>query len=183
VAELVLVRPIKGSGSQKVTGRSLDSQPEQQTRQAPPVVRALRILLGLALMVYVTPVNFQVPMRVAVGSLLLVLGLVGIYSLIHVVVSRRIVVFGRCFGAIVGATLLVALYVAGGPGSLMLGHGEGRLAAVTFFGVSLVIAGVRAFPGCELMAIPGLLFGKHSELACLIFSPLDSLERKLRSKQ
>ena len=42
---------------------------------------------------------------------------------------------------------------------------------------------VRAAPGCEVMAIPGLLFGKHTELACLIFSPLDRLERKLRSKR
>jgi len=42
---------------------------------------------------------------------------------------------------------------------------------------------VRAAPGCELMAIPGIFFGKHNELACLIFSPLDKLERKLRSKR
>jgi len=34
-----------------------------------------------------------------------------------------------------------------------------------------------------VMAIPGLLFGKHTELACHIFSPLDRLERKLRSKR
>jgi hypothetical protein len=78
--------------------------------------------------------------------------------------------------------LLVALYLAGGHGSLILGHGEGQLAAVTFLGISLVVAGVRATPGCELMAIPGLFFGKDTELVCLIFSPLDKLERKLRSK-
>jgi hypothetical protein len=43
-----------------------------------------------------------------------------------------------------------------------------------------VVAGVRAVPDCEVMAIPGVLFGKRTELACLIFSPLDKLERKLR---
>jgi hypothetical protein len=37
--------------------------------------------------------------------------------------------------------------------------------------------------GCELMAIPDVLLGKRIELACLIFSPLDRLERKLRSKR
>src|SRR5438445_184283 len=42
---------------------------------------------------------------------------------------------------------------------------------------------VGAAPGCELMAVPGVLFGKHTELACLIFSPLDRFERKLRSKR
>jgi len=68
-------------------------------------------------------------------------------------------------------------------GSLILGHGEGQLAAVTFLGISLVVADVRAVPGCELMAISGAFFGKDTELACLIFSPLDRLERKLRSKR
>src|SRR6266700_2176808 len=126
-------------------------------------------------MVYVTPVYFQVPVRVAVGSLLLMLGLIGIYSLIHIVVSRRIVAFGPFLGAIVANGLLVALYVAGASGLPILGHGKGQLAAVTFLGVSLVVAGVRAAPGCELMAIPGLLFGKHTELACLIFSPSTGL--------
>ena len=145
--------------------------------------RVLRILLGLALMIYVTPVYSQVPARVAVGSLLLMLGLIGIYSLIHIVVSRRIVAFGPVLGPIVANGLLVALCVAGASGLPILGHGKGQLAAVTFFGVSLLVAGVRAAPGCELMAIPGLLFGKHTELACLIFSPLDKLERKLPSKR
>ena len=167
-----------------MTKGSLDSQMLlQQPRQAPPVGRALRILLGLALMVYVTPVYFQVPVRVAVGSLLLMLGLIGLYCLIHIVVSRRIVPFGPGLGAVVAAALLVALYVAGASGSPIFGRGKGQLGAVTFLGISLVVAGVRAAPGCEVMAIPGLLFGKHTELACLIFSPLDRLERKLRSKR
>ena len=106
--------------------------------------RVLRVLLGIVLMLYVTPVYFQVPMRVAAGSLLLMLGLIGIYSLIHIFVSRRIVAFGSFLGAILANGLLVALYVAGASGLPILGHGKGQLAAVTFFGVSLVIAGRRA---------------------------------------
>ena len=70
--------------------------------------RVLRILLGLVQMVYVTPVYFQVPVRVTVGSLLLMLGLIGIYSLIHILVSRHIVAFGPLLGAIVVNALLVA---------------------------------------------------------------------------
>jgi hypothetical protein len=167
-----------------VTKSSLDSQALlQQPRQAPPVGRALRILLGLTLMVYVAPVYFEVPVRLTVRVVLLMLGLIGVYSLIHILVSRRIIAFGPCLGAVVAVGLLVALCVASAPGSPILGRGEGELAAVTFLGISLVVAGVRAAPGCELMAIPGLLFGKHTELACLIFSPLDRLERKLRSKR
>jgi len=130
-------------------------------------------------MAYVAPVYFRVPMRVIVGSLLLVLGLIGLYSLIHIVLTRRIVSIGPCFGAVVANGFLVAVYIAGAFGSPILGHGRGQLAAVTFFGISLIVAGVRAAPGCEVMAIPGLLFGKHTKLACVMFSPL---ERKLRGE-
>jgi hypothetical protein len=143
----------------------------------------LRILLGLVLIVYVAPVYFQIPARATVGSLLLMLGLIGVYSLIHFVVSRRIVLFGPYLGAVVPLGLLAALYVVGASGLPILGRGKGELAAVTFLGVSLIVAGVCAVPGCELMAIPSVFFRKHTELACLIFSPLDRLERKLRSKR
>ena len=179
-----VVPEIRLQSRTKVTTGSLDSQAlVQQPRKAPPMGRALRILLGLVVIVYTVPVYFQVPMRLAVGAWLLVLGLIGIYSLIHIVVSRRIAAFGPFLGAIVANGLLVVLYVTGASGLPILGHGKGQLAAVTFLGVSLVVAGVRAAAGCEVMAIPGLLFGKHTELACLIFSPLDRLERKLRSKR
>ncbi len=179
-----VVPEIRPQDYAKVTTGSLDSQPlVQQLRNAPPMGRALRIVLGLVLIVYTVPVYFHVPMRLAVRAWLLVLGLIGVYSLIHIVVSRRIVAFGPCLGAVVAMGLLLALYVAGASGSPIFGRGKGQLAAVTFLGVSLVVAGVRAAPGCELMAIPGVLFGKHTELACLIFSPLDKLERTLRSKR
>src|SRR5205814_3346623 len=133
-----------------------------------------------------TPVYFQVPARVAVRVLLLMLGLLGLlgaYSVIHILITRRIITFGPFLGAIVANGLLVVLYVTGASGLPILGHAKGQLAAVTFLGVSLVVAGVRAAPGCEVMAIPGVLFGKHTEPACLIFSPLDRFERKLRSKR
>lgn len=75
--------------------------PFEQPRQAPPVGRVLRILLGLVLMVYVAPVYFRVPARITMGSSLLVLGLIGVYILIHIFVSRRIGPFGPGFGAVV----------------------------------------------------------------------------------
>jgi hypothetical protein len=158
-----------------VTKDSLDSQ-------APPVGRALRIVVGVLLIVYVTPVYFRVPLRISVSVLLLMLGLIGVYSLMHIFISRRIIGFGPRLGALAAVGLLVALCVLSWPALAILGRGEGELAAVTFLGISLLIAGWRAGPGCELMAIPDLLFGKHTNMPCLIFSPLDWLERKLRRK-
>ena len=104
----------------------------QQARQAPPVGRALRILLGLALMVYVAPVYFQVPARVSVGSLLLIVGLIGIYTLLHITLSQQILPLGSGLGAIVANGLLVVLYFIGATGLPIVGGGKGALAAVTF---------------------------------------------------
>jgi hypothetical protein len=147
-----------------------------------PVGRALRILFGLALILYVAPVYFRIPVHVTIGSLLLVLGLIGVYCLINVLVLRRVVSLGPGLGAVVASGLLVALYFVGTSRLPIVGHGRGQLAVVTFLGLSLVFAGLRALPGCEVMAIPGLLFGKHAELPCLIFSPLDRLESKFQRK-
>jgi hypothetical protein len=120
---------------------------------------------------------------VAVRALLLILGLIGVYGVIHVVASRRIATIGPSLGAVVAVGPLVALYVAGASGASIVGRGAGELAAATFLAISLVFASVRADPGCEVMAIPGALFGRHTELACLVFSPLDRLERRWRSKR
>ena len=80
-------------------------------RQAPPVGRALRILFGVVVIVHVTPVYFQVPVGVAVGSLLLMLVLIGVYSLIQIGVSRQIV--GPRVAAVLAAGLLVRVVCCG----------------------------------------------------------------------
>jgi hypothetical protein len=151
----------------------------EKPRQAPPLGRVLRILLGLVLIAYVAPVYLHVSLRLVIGSLLLMIGLIAPYSIILIASSRRIM---PMLGAIAAQGLLIALFVAGGFGLPIVGGGKGQLAAVSFFGISLVVAGVGGLPGCELMAIPGVFFHGRAELACLIFSPLDKLEHKLRSK-
>ena len=40
------------------------------------------------------------------------------------------------------------------------------------------VVAVRADGGCEVMAIPSLIFGRYTHLACIVFSPIDWLERK-----
>jgi hypothetical protein len=150
----------------------------EPSRPAPPVGRVLRILLGLVLIAYVAPVYFRVPLRVVTGSLVLMLVVVGVYSLIFV--SLRLI--GSVIGSLLIHGLIVALYVAGISRLPIVGGGKGQLAVVTFLGISLVVAGVRALPGCELMAIPAFFFRMETDLACPIFSPFDKLERKLRRK-
>jgi hypothetical protein len=142
----------------------------------------LRGFFGILLIAYATPVYFRIPLRTSVSVVLLIFGLIGICSLIHIFISRRIVGFSPRLGAFMAVGLLVVLCVLSWPPVAILGRGEGELAAVTFLGISLLIAAWQAAPGCELMAVPDLFFGKNAEMPCLIFSPLDWLERKLRRK-
>jgi hypothetical protein len=161
-----------------------DSQDSaDQTRNAPPVGRALRTLVGLALLAYVAPIYLHINARVVLGTVLLMFGLLIVYSVLHALISRRLVALGSGPGALVGLGILVGLYVSGGFGRPFFGRGEGALAAVTFLGISLIVAGVRAQPGCEVMAIPGALFRQRTELACVFFSLTDWLERRWRSKR
>lgn len=55
------------------------------------------------------------------------------------------------------------------------------IAALGLAGLTFVVAGLRANPGCEITAIPNLFLPAERQLACWcpLFSPLDSLERRL----
>ena len=154
-----------------------------RNRTAPPIGRALRVVMGLVLLIYVAPVYRHLEVCIVLGTVLLMLGLLAVYGVLHVLISRRLLALGPGPGAIVGLGILVALYVGGGLGGPFLGHGEGALAAVTFLGISLLVAGIRAQPGCEVMAIPSALLRQRTELACLVFSPTDWLERRWRSRR
>jgi hypothetical protein len=140
-------------------------------------------LLGVVLIVYVTPVYLRLPSRIFFGSLLLMLALVAAYCAIHLAVGRGVAGLSPHFATALVHALLIALYIAGFSRAPVVGGGKGQLAAATFFGVSLVVAGIRGVAGCELMAIPDLFLRKDVELGCLIFSPLDGLERKLRNRR
>src|ERR1700747_2837177 len=106
----------------------------KQPNRAPPVGRSLRILLGVFLIIYVTPIYFRLPSRVFIGSLVLMLGLIAAYCVVHIVVSRRVGGFDLHLGPIFVNALLVALYVAGFFRIPVFGNGKGQLAAVTFLG-------------------------------------------------
>lgn len=142
--------------------------------------RALRLLLGLVFLAAVIPAYARVDALLVLRTAILVLGLLAAYELVHVVVSRSRLEMPSWLGATVALVPVVAVYLAGGPGGLLLGRGEGRLASVTFLALSLVVAAARGDPGCEVMSIPAVLFGAHSRLPCIVFSPIDRVERRLR---
>ena len=52
-------------------------------------------------------------------------------------------------------------------------------AALIFYGSSMLLAAVRGYRGCELLAVPNWLLGRDDQIGCVVFSPVDHLERRL----
>ncbi len=48
-----------------------------------------------------------------------------------------------------------------------------------FLGFSLLIAAVRGYAGCEVMAISNWLSGRNDQVGCVLFSSLDAIEKKI----
>ncbi|MFQ5473221.1 MAG: hypothetical protein ACE5FA_10095 [Dehalococcoidia bacterium] len=54
-----------------------------------------------------------------------------------------------------------------------------RVATLLFYGISLLIAAVRGYAGCEVLAISNWLLRRDDQVGCVVFSPLDALESQL----
>ena len=92
---------------------------------------------------------------------------------------KRAKPIGRALRLIVGALLLVIVvpwYWQAAPAFLLATLAV--LLLLTYLGVSLVVTGLRSDAGCEVMAIPGLVWRRRTRLACIVFSPIDWLEGK-----
>jgi hypothetical protein len=51
-------------------------------------------------------------------------------------------------------------------------------AALIFYGISMLIAAIRGYAGCESLAISNWILKRDDQLGCLFFSPIDFVERK-----
>ncbi len=51
-------------------------------------------------------------------------------------------------------------------------------AVILFYGVSMLLAALRGYAGCESLAISNWLLKRDDQLGCLFFSPIDYAERK-----
>jgi hypothetical protein len=50
-------------------------------------------------------------------------------------------------------------------------------AALIFYGTSMLLAALRGYAGCEVLAVPNWLLGRDDQVGCLLFAPVDQLER------
>nr|NIM49147.1 hypothetical protein [Gemmatimonadales bacterium] len=77
----------------------------------------------------------------------------------------------RWFGAVLAVAPVVLLFALGGA--------LGRVASVAYIGSSLLLQAIRGDAGCEVMSIPAVLLRRRSHLLCLLFSPIDWVEKHL----
>ncbi|WP_420319075.1 hypothetical protein [Ekhidna sp.] len=134
--------------------------------------RIFRFSLGLFFVTEVWPVYRDVSWEGVFIRLSWAIGLLAFYALLHFAIVRFTPKMDRVLGAILAFGPFLAVFLLGYGGPAATG-------ALTFLSASLILAGIRADPGCEVMTIPAIFSGKHTHLACLLFSPIDWCERKM----
>jgi peptidoglycan/LPS O-acetylase OafA/YrhL len=111
------------------------------------------------------------------------LGLVGFPAVLftwHWVRARRTSHAPRANGVVgiaVTLAILLALYFTPQYAPAMAFTSD---ATLLFLGLSMLVAAVRGYPGCEVLAISNWLLRREDQLGCLLFSPVDYLEKVSR---
>lgn len=141
-----------------------------KSSKAGPVGRGLRFLAGAWLLFvvirYYDASGFAsgfAPVGIAFGLLIFNMG-------VSYTITAHVKRLNPCLGALLAWAPEIILYVFGGT-SIKLG-------VLLFVAASLLLAGIRGDPGCEVMSIPALIFRRHVHLPCFVFSPIDWLERQ-----
>jgi hypothetical protein len=64
------------------------------------------------------------------------------------------------------------------PQLSFLGYG-----AFIFYGASMLVAAVRGYSGCEVLAISNWILTRDDQVGCLVLSPIDSAELRFTEGQ
>lgn len=51
-------------------------------------------------------------------------------------------------------------------------------AAMIFYGTTMLVAAVRGYAGCEVLAISNWVLRRDDQVGCLLFEPIDRIERE-----
>lgn len=145
-----------------------------KSNKAGPVGRVLRFLAGVWLLFVVIRyydasgfVSGAAPVGVALGLSIFTTG-------VSYTVTTHVRNLNPCLGALVAWAPPIVLYGAGGAFI--------KLGVLLFASASLLLAGVRGDPGCEVMSIPALILRRHVHLPCFIFSPIDWVETRVTGR-
>lgn len=145
------------------------SQPGQHTTGV--IARTLRLMLG-ALFCWMTYTVMSSENTAFNLNVLWVFGGVLIFcTIVHFAIGKFRPNLNRWLGAFLVALPLLALFVFSGQ--------TGRLAAVGYVGISLLLLAAKGNSANEVLFIPALLSGKETHLRCLLLAPIDLVEKHL----
>jgi hypothetical protein len=139
--------------------------------------------VGMLLIVDIAGFYVRGPAAFTIRAAAIAMALLAIYVVLHRLLrGRGGAAAGRWLASVVAIVPLVGTYVLGLGNGPVFGSGAGQVGALTFLGISLIVAGIRGDIGCEVMALPNALFGMPCEMACLVFSPVDRVEKHLSAR-
>ncbi len=142
--------------------------------KARPVGRAIRLLLGVLLVAEGGRHLIGTSLGLVATTAGVVMGEFLFYAALHLIIVRYLSSVNRWGGAFVAVTPMLLVFVLGGP--------PGMLGTLLFVGVSLLFTAVRNDAGCEVMTLPGMVFGQRTHLVCVAISPIDWVEEKISAK-
>jgi hypothetical protein len=169
-------RPSKPSS--KAAKSPTTDQATRPHREIGPIGTAARLLVGLLLVGFI--VYGQLATSGHLTPVTWVLGLLGFPALVlawHVWrIRRNPVPFSDTspLSFILSLALPLALYLTGWWVPPLWFKSS---ATLIFVGASLLLAALRGSAGCEFLALFNWLLRRSDQLACAVFTPIDSLER------
>ncbi len=139
--------------------------------KARPVGRVVRLLLGVLLVAEGGRHLIGTSLGLVAATAGVVIGEFVFYAALHLAVFLLVPSVNRWVGALVAVTPVALVFVLGGT--------PGTLGSLLFVGVSLLLTAVRNDAGCEVMTLPGMVFGQRTHLVCVVMSPIDWVEEKI----
>jgi hypothetical protein len=164
--------------SPKVAESSTTDQTTNHHREIGPLGTAVRLLVGLLLVGLI--VYGQLASSGHLTPVTWVLGLLGFPALVlawHVWrIRRHPAPFSDTnpLSFVLSLVLPLAFYLTGWYVPILWFTSD---ATLIFVGGSLLLAAFRGSAGCEFLALSNWLLRRHDQLACAVFTPIDSLER------
>lgn len=143
---------------------------DQTSNRSRPVGRILRFIVGASLVGLLSRDLINASSDIVAWSAAVVVGLIIFYMIVHLLVLKFLPNINKYLGTILALSPAVAVF--------MLTGAPGQIGVTGFIGGSLILDAITADLGCEVMALPGLIFGKRTHLCCIAFSPIDWIENK-----
>ena len=56
-----------------------------------------------------------------------------------------------------------------------------EVAVWSFLGVSMLVAALRGYAGCEVLAIPNAITGRRDQIGCVLYTPIDVAEARSKA--